>query len=143
MVALGFKKMFVPNIRVGLGLEQPRPRPKRHTIRANGKRPPPRPGQELQLYCGMRTKGCFLIGKARCIRVRPILLLLAAHLIIICPRKVRRSSSKIRLSTVGELHDFAQSDGFQNFEAMVTFWKNEHANTRRFEGQLIEWEPLS
>lgn len=147
MVALGFKKRFVDPIRAGLGEfgfvdNILFPVPKRHTIRANGKRPPPRPGQELQLYCGMRTKGCFLIGRARCVRVRPIVLMLHAHLIIICPRKVRRSAAEVKLSTVGELHDFARSDGFENFAAMVEFWKVEHANTTRFEGQLIEWEPL-
>lgn len=72
MVAYSFRQRFVAPIQVGLGTIEHIPgteyAPKRQTIRANRKRHA-RPGEELQLYCGMRTKGCFLIGRARCTSV--------------------------------------------------------------------------
>lgn len=79
MVAYSYKAGFVAPIRVGLGLAvldlhyelggylpgQPI-RPKRQTIRANGRRRHARPGEALQHYHGMRTTKCFKIGDARC-----------------------------------------------------------------------------
>ena len=48
MVALSFKAQFAPPIVAGI---------KRQTVRAGRKRPP-RAGERLQLYVGMRTKHC-------------------------------------------------------------------------------------
>lgn len=72
MVAYSFKAQFVEPIRAGLGLPtEPQIRPKRQTIRADRKRHA-RPGEELQLYRGMRTRQCFLIGRAACTEVTKI-----------------------------------------------------------------------
>lgn len=82
MVAYSFRPQFVGPITVGLGLSfvnsfgvtPPTIRPKQQTIRAHGKRRHARPGDELQLYTGMRTKACRLIGRARCSEVQRIIL---------------------------------------------------------------------
>lgn len=96
----------------------------------------------MQLFGKWRQRGCYLIGKGRCVRFRPILLRLDLHLIVIDYQRKSRAD-RISLSTVDELWRFARADGFPNFGAMVDFWKAQHANTNRFEGFLIEWEPLS
>ena len=125
MVAYSFKRRFVEPIRVGLGMKpealaparafqagddysifEP-PAPKRQTIRADRRRHA-RPGEELQLYCGMRTKGCFLIGRSRCIEVKPIYIEIEAPLIIVGEGKQRR-----RITTKSELDEFARTDGFE------------------------------
>jgi hypothetical protein len=134
--------MFVPPIKRGL-LVPPAPRPKRQTIRAHGKRRHARPGEELQLYTGMRTKHCRLIGRARCTRVRNI---------TIAFRKTwRRDWVKINggRGPDGDIIDrptlldaFAQRDGFEDWRELRRFWAKHHKDVRDFEGLLIEWEPL-
>lgn len=146
MVAYSYKKRFYAPIRVGLGLPiEPIPnlpiaagveiRPKRQTIRTDRKRHA-RPGEELQHYCGMRTKSCFLIGRARCTKVSPIELWLGA-------------GDELGVSIAGDyfcgttrVREFAQSDGFADAAAMIAFWREEHESLDHFEGVLIEWEPL-
>jgi hypothetical protein len=67
MVAYSFKRQFVDPIRSGT---------KAQTIRGRRIRPHAVPGDALQLYCGMRTKGCFLIARATCREVSPIRIVL-------------------------------------------------------------------
>jgi hypothetical protein len=141
MVAYSFKRRFVGPIRVGLGIDirgtefwSPRiaVRPKRQTIRADRKRHA-RPGEELQLYCGMRTKGCFLIGRAWCIAVTPISIEFnPIHPIIL----VGGSPYRENLTT------FAHNDGFENWKEMRSFWFKEHPGIDIFVGVLIKWVPL-
>lgn len=148
MVAYSFKKRFVDPIRVGLGvyksgdpdtaLRAAWPAAKCQTIRADRKRHA-RVGEELQLYCGMRTKGCFPIGRARCTSVLPIEL----HFI-------EWGSAVVGSGKVAEhcyfderLHVFAQADGFENWEAMKAFWREQHPGIDQFRGWLIQWKPLA
>jgi len=124
-------------------------RPKRQTIRAgifrrNGDawskakrgRRHARPGEELQLYFGMRTKSVKLIGNARCIETKPVLLEFVAGICIATvdgelygPRKMRA---------------FAQADGFESPAGMAAFWRKENGTRDgdRWSGVLIRWEPL-
>ena len=60
MVAYSFRPRFIEPILGGR---------KRQTIRAIGRRRHARPGDPLQLYAGMRTRNCRLIGRAICIDV--------------------------------------------------------------------------
>jgi hypothetical protein len=143
MVAYSFQRRFVASIRVGLGLSQhvhtlePLPRPKRQTIRAVGKKRHARPGENVQLYHGLRTKAAFQIGTGICTRVRPIIIRigeLAQHKIV------------VEGDPVGDLDGFAQSDGFKGWEDMREFWADTHPDgfgLGGFQGLLIEWEPLS
>jgi hypothetical protein len=140
MVAYSFKLRFVEPIRWGLGLgldlsdEAVRiGEPKRQTIRAISHRRHARPGETLQLYTGMRTKQCKLIGEARCISVEAIRIVVNEHTM-----PVRLGGELIG---GGHLHDFARRDGFDHAEDMHEFWKKEHG-IGPFDGVLIRWEPL-
>lgn len=134
MVAYSFKKQFVAPIREGLLVPPMRATlyPKRQTIRAGRKRHA-RPGEELQLYCGMRTKGCFLIGRARCVSAEPIELCWGA-----VHATVHFESGGRRLT-----NEFARADGFKNIDDMRRFWEAEHPDVDTFRGVLVRWEPLT
>ncbi|MGD1941900.1 MAG: hypothetical protein ACFB0G_11365 [Leptolyngbyaceae cyanobacterium] len=58
MVAYNFKAQFAPLVEAGQ---------KTQTIRALGKRRHARPGDALQLYTGMRTKGCRKLLETTCV----------------------------------------------------------------------------
>lgn len=152
MVAYSFQPMFVPPVLAGLGLKlddldkfvqasdavakQPPSslEPKTHTIRADrGGRGHARPGELLQLYCGMRTKQCFKIGDARCTDVQRITLLFDMPAIMIGDRAIRKAYG---------LERFARMDGFANFFQMRDFWDRHHPGVRTFNGWIIYWEPI-
>jgi hypothetical protein len=149
VVALSFKRQFVPAIREGLGLA-PLPGfdgadwivPKCHTIRegsvdgAGAARSPKgqvraRVGVELQLYYAQRTKHVQLIGRARCSSIESILIMVDTMAITL--------SGKL-LTPQARAH-FAASDGFATVGEMQYFWRTEHAGVRKFEGVVIHWEP--
>lgn len=132
MVAYSFKRRFVVPIQVGLGqverIDGTEYQPKRQTIRADRKRHA-RPGEELQLYCGMRTKGgCFLIGRARCVSVEPIGFL-------VCSDCILQDGKAWPVSD-----EFARADGFAGAKEMADFWHAEHG-LGPWHGVLIRWEP--
>jgi uncharacterized protein YqfB (UPF0267 family) len=110
MVAYSFQKRFAEPILAGT---------KSQTIRADRKRHA-RPGEELQLYTGMRTKHCRLIARVQCIGIRPITLDLAE-----------------------DMPDaFAHRDGFADWEDMRAFWRQFHPGVETFTGVLILWDPI-
>lgn len=137
MVAYSFKRLFVPAIRIGLGIDPQDPeagarRPKRQTIRANGLRAHARPGDELQLYCAQRTKHCFLIGRARCVAAKPIRIIFnPVHPIIYVGGSPYRKN----------LQTFAQDDGFASWRELREFWNENHRGVEEFEGMIIFWKP--
>lgn len=135
MVAYSFKERFVDPIRVGLSRVSLSfdCLPKRQTIRAHRKRHA-RPGEDLQLYRGMRTRQCFLIGRARCVSVHAVTITVGKH-------TMPTSLDGAHIGG-GHLHDFAQADGFASAEDMLAFWQAEHG-IGKFEGVLIRWEPLT
>lgn len=149
MVAYSFKRRFVAPILVGLGYSESalfnlsEAKPKRQTIRAERRKRHARPGEELQLYCAMRTKSCILIGRARCTDAQPIRLYFARP----DNRGILRNDS-VRCAATGwlqrakQLDAFARSDGFEDWNAMRAFWDEEHDGIREFEGHIIFWEPL-
>ena len=130
MVAYSFKKRFGPPILAGT---------KGQTIRADRKRHA-RPGQELQLYTGMRTKHCTLLGRSPCLSVMPVRLCFS----------VRTASAPFevggRILDWSEMEVFARADGFEDIADMARFWWAEHppnhGDTIAFEGVLIRWQPL-
>lgn len=140
MVAYSFKPQFVEPIRVGLGLPSnldPPPKPKRHTIRANGKRRHARPGEALQLYRGMRTKQCYKIGDARCSETKLIILWFEEGSI----------AAQINGEMLGprKMKAFAQADGFKDSLEMAAFWSHENGTRDgdKWEGTLICWVPIA
>lgn len=137
MVAYSFKQRFVQPIRVGLSsvsLSFDCP-PKRQTIRAHGKRRHARPGETLQLYRGMRTRQCFKIGDARCTDVKSITIKFDDVVFWIYLERERRLS-------MAEAEAFARCDGFASVADMQQFWIGEHGYGK-FDGVVVEWEPLS
>jgi hypothetical protein len=87
----------------------------------------------------MRTKNCFLIGRARCVDVKFIRLEFGGLRAITIDRHA-----------APDRDEFARSDGFANFDEMRTFWCEQHPEVFTdngmlgiFEGVLILWEPLS
>jgi hypothetical protein len=136
MVAYSFRPRFVDPILSGR---------KRQTIRAHRKRHA-RPGEDLQLYQGMRTRHCRLIGKATCTGTVNVAIVLASD-----------GADWIHLSDGrhvdgDRLNEFAQGDGFEDWRAMREFWKVEHPEIADFlktpggalfEGVIITWGDLT
>ncbi|GJD72603.1 ASCH domain-containing protein [Methylobacterium goesingense] len=131
MVAYSFKKQFGPPILAGT---------KAQTIRADRKRHA-RPGEELQLYTGMRTKHCRLVARVPCIAVEPVRLVFS-----------RRGPSEL-FEIAGtplsprKMIRFAHADGFDSLDAMNRCWWAEHppeeGDTLDFTGVVICWTPLA
>lgn len=121
MVAYSFKPRFEAPIVDGS---------KAQTIRADRRRHA-RPGETLQLYTGMRTKSCRLIGLATCRAVVPIRIDLEGGRI--------ESDRGTNMSTVEELDYFAQRDGFSGWSDMLDFWRREHPRAAVWSGMLILW----
>jgi hypothetical protein len=154
MVAYSYKGRFVAPIRISLGLPvldlhyelgfylpgQPI-RPKRQTIRANGRRRHARPGETLQLYYGMRTSKCFKIGEARCSAVSAIRVFVHGDRVLVNqPRRL------IEYRKPSDLDMFARDDGFDDWAGMRAFWLEVHDDKLKqlgpFVGVLIQWEAI-
>ncbi len=127
MVAYSFKPRFVDPILSGR---------KRQTIRADRKRHA-RPGEELQLYVGMRTKASRLIGRAVCSEVAPIRIYFDDH------DDEHEGIVLPGFGFPGGLEGFAQSDGFATWAELKAFWRTEHPGIDEFKGVLITWGDLT
>jgi hypothetical protein len=94
------------------------------------------PGEELQLYTGMRSKNCALIARKTCVAVEPITV--DFHR---CRIALGEGSGGMRALIQSEagLNRFAAFDGFANFAEMSEFW----LAVDRFEGWHIRWLPLT
>jgi uncharacterized protein YqfB (UPF0267 family) len=119
MVAYSFKASFAAPIISGL---------KRQTIRADRKRHA-RPGEELQLYTGMRTRQCRLLRRAECVSVRPIEIDVQPLLI---------ATIFIEGVPIDDLNEFARDDGFEDLADMHKFWRDNH-QPGQFTGVIISW----
>lgn len=116
MVAYSFQPRFVAPILLGI---------KQQTIRGDRKRHA-RPGDQLQLFTGMRTRQCRRIGTATCSMVERVHLDLVNHLVTVGDfYRVERT----------ELDEWARKDGFRDWIAMRAFWSPQDG----FEGWLIRW----
>lgn len=125
MVAYSFKERFVDAILAGN---------KRQTIRADRRRHA-RPGETLQLYCGMRTRNCRLIGRAHCTSIEPVR-------IIFDEDPEGEGIVLPGFGYAGGLDQFAREDGFASWAELKAFWREHHAGVDRFEGVLIRWGEL-
>lgn len=141
MVAYSFKKRFIEPIRWGLGLgldfgDTVPAAPKRQTIRADRRRHA-RPGEEVQLYTGMRTRQCRLIGRARCTSIAGIRIHFDGDGCV--------SVDDYPAIRYGDLDAFAEADGFANWQEMKDFWRENHPKSLLlggFKGVIIKWEAL-
>jgi hypothetical protein len=125
MVAYSFKRQFVAPIKAGT---------KAQTIRADRKRHA-REGEALQLYTGMRTRACQLIGRAVCAGVQPITIDARDRPVIVLPDR--------ELRPLAGIDDFARLDGFEDWQAMRRFWEEYHPGSSTFSGVLITWRDFA
>jgi hypothetical protein len=133
MVAYSFQKQFVKPILAGI---------KTQTIRSDRARHA-RPGEDLQLYTGMRTKHCKLITRARCIQVDMIRMHLTAWSSLIEINGQLLSKREL-------VEALAIKDGFKSWQEMRRFWFNWHGQKDSddnkqvdFKGVVICWDPAS
>ena len=139
MVAYSFKQRFVEPIEIGLQPGPWMPGMKRQTIRADRKRHA-QAGEEIQLYRGMRTQQCFLIGRSVCQAIKPIWLSFGGP-----PRatpRVEITGGEL-IRSAKALDHFARCDGFADWAALDRFWRDEHEipgrELRGFIGVIIYW----
>lgn len=137
MPALNFKPQFVEPIRE---------RRKRHTIRAKRK-VPIKVGDELHLFCGMRTKECrrILDYPKECTRVQDIIIRECGRCggtgEIACSSTHYESCPVFEIIIDGqylakdECELLAVADGFDGFASMMRFWEGRLP----FEGNIIHW----
>lgn len=128
MTAYSFKPRFIDPIVAGT---------KRQTIRAIGRRRHAPIGGALQLYTGMRTKHCRLIGTAVCSGRSGITIRVSVPEIIVEDPSGRTILKRLRLLDV-----FAQRDGFMDFRDMLAFWRATHGDAD-FTGVLIRWRDFT
>ncbi len=121
MVAFSFQKRFVAPILSGQ---------KAQTIRRTLRRGT-RPGCELQIYTGMRTKYCRLIGRATAVSVVPIWMHFDCDVVFF---------PGVPDSSTPETPDqFARDDGFKDWLELKKFWAKQHPDVVTFDGWLIAW----
>lgn len=134
MVALSFKGQFAAPILAGT---------KHQTVRVQRKRPP-RAGERLQLYVGMRTKHCRkIMPDPICTEVCLIMITVHAdhpELItgITFDNRTHLGNEAIERFAVAD--GFAASEGTSARRAMGNFWMRHHG-AGRFIGHVIRWEP--
>lgn len=128
MVAYSFKTLFSDPIRSGR---------KTQTIRADraGRSRHARIGDQLQLYTGMRTRQCRLIGRAVCRDIMPLRIDFMADQII--------AGGLIVAAGTDDLEEFAQLDGFKSWPGMRDFWEDEHGSLATFRGVIIYWKDFA
>lgn len=131
MVALNFKAQFADDVEDGR---------KRRSIRAPRKDGrDPKAGDKLQLYTGMRQKGCRKLGEAKVVRVRPVeidgtgITLDGTRLYGGYTPAYEGSPDPGRYDG-----DFAMADGFHGFGDLRDFFEEQHGLP--FKGLLIEWQ---
>lgn len=147
MTAYSFAPIFKNPILIGLGLDkhvhsmEPKPVPKRQTIRAIGKKRHARVGERVQLYIGLPTKHPEKLGEGICTKVSHIKIELVAL----------DNGLHFRMQVDGrvfverkEREAFARADGFVDVDAMQQFWQkhNDLRAGHEWHGLIIHWEPI-
>jgi hypothetical protein len=122
---LNFKKQFTGLIEQGL---------KGQTIRATRKdRRQPKPGDDLRLYHGLRTRSARLLLEVKCLRCVSVRMDLDVDDVTVDGQ----------LLCVADRSAFARADGFDGWPSMREFFLDTH-NTCLFEGFCVVWlEPAT
>lgn len=108
---------------------------KRQTIRVRGKRQPPKVGDTLYLYTGMRTSACRKLATVACVSVEPIMVD-PVHRTVSMPRGQAGHQfwSVLDQDEVGAL---ALADGFTHSADFFAFFADAYG--RAVSGYLIKW----
>ena len=132
MVAYSFHKYFVSALLAGR---------KTQTIRGDRMRGHVRPGGQMQIFTGMRTRHCRKVIKdVTCTEVQPIRLGFQRAVI------VQVKSEEVEISEAADLDRFAIADGFDGILEMSKWWVQHSAvkvqlkeNDWTWTGVLITW----
>lgn len=124
MAIYNFKKQFAAAIRSGA---------KAQTIRANGKRKPPKVGELAYCYTGLRTRDVCRLGAFTIARVTQISISANGRHV-----SVPRCSTWAQLNEE-EIDQLAKADGFESADDFFAFIAKEYGGT--LSGFLIEWSP--
>lgn len=124
MVAYSFKQRFVTPILAGTKAQTVRKDRRRHA----------RPGEEVQLYTGLRTRQCRLIGRATCVEVLPITILFDDE------DDEREGIITPGFGWPGGIEGFARDDGFDTWADLKAFWRQEHPGVEEFRGVVVLWK---
>lgn len=124
MASYNFQARFAPAIEAGL---------KTQTIRARGKRQPPKPGDTLQLYTGLRTSAV-----RKLFRPDPV----CTSVDEICISARTGVVSMIRDNRwqwldADEIEALAREDGFDSADDFFQFFLDQHGPS--LSGYLIKW----
>ena len=120
MVAYSFKRQFVERILAGEKRQTIRRRRDRQTL----------PGDQLQLYFGMRTQKCSKILDAKCISVTPLVIDVRSHSLSIFADAI----------PVSDMEAFARQDGFRTADEMHAFWFKTYGPGKFEDFELIQWD---
>jgi hypothetical protein len=120
MVAYNFQQRFAEKIVAGTKTQTMRNPRKRHA----------RPGDTLQLFTGLRTFRCRLIGTAVCTRVSPVVLDFIEGEAVI---------GGSRFDTTDALDNFARTDGFADWSDLCGWFEGAYGAVAKWSGLLIEW----
>lgn len=126
MPIFNFKDRFAEAVRSGA---------KRQTIRARGKRPPPKEGSVAYLYSGLRTKQVRKLGEHRITSVT-LISIGAAQRIVSMPRGTGATARWDNLDPA-EVEQLARADGFASAGEFFDFFQSEYGGTAS--GYLIKW----
>lgn len=122
MPSYNFKPQFADAIRTGA---------KRQTIRARGKRKPPKAGEIAHCFTGLRTQHVSRLGSFPIESAEPISISAAGRTV-----SMPRDGCWQELDG-DELQQLAQADGFVSVDDFFLFFQTEHNLT--FSGYLIKW----
>lgn len=129
MPAYNFQKRFVPKILDGS---------KPHTIRKRRKRPT-KVGDMLYLKTGMRTKQCFEIAQAVCVKIEPIVIHVVDKRIEYVVRRDKNSRWYAELSRI-QIQELALKDGFEMLDDFFNFFKL-YKREVLDDFEIIWWDP--
>lgn len=128
MPAFNFKAQFADQVKSG---------EKRQTIRARGKRRPPRVGEPLMLYTGMRQVGCHKLLDAVCTSVEEISISPSSYSVQMV-RRIDDGSRCIWLPLSDDaVLDLARADGFESRDAFFEWFHAHHPHG--LNGYVIKW----
>lgn len=138
MVAYSFRRRFAEAVAEGRKTQTIRGPRRRHA----------RPGEEVQLYFGMRTRHCRLLRRGSCLSVEPAAITCGPAGIVMLTVDGRPLSDDA-------LGAFARADGFNDLADMSAFWLDLYLGWLKstgeadrpvqhaiWEGFLIRWQPL-
>lgn len=122
MAIYNFKPQFADPIRSGA---------KTQTIRARGKRKPPKVGDLAHCYTGLRTQHVCLLGAFPIVRVDSISISSASRTVSVPTNGTWRPMDE------AEIERLARHDGFASADEFFAFFTREHGGT--LSGYLVQW----